>query len=89
MAVYETVKENFQVFGSLLRELRGRLIEGRGHPRGCGTYVVETLRVYKKEIKEMYNVRRMSVFGAYTRGEQKATSSIDVLAGFGKYTFDT
>ena len=81
MAVYETVKENFQVFGSLLRELRGRSIEGNGHPRGCGMYVIETLRVHKKEIKEMYNVRGMSVFGAYARGEQKATSNIEVLVG--------
>ena len=51
-------------------------------------YVIETLRAHKAEIKERYSVRRMGVFGSYIRGEQKATSDIDVLVEFEKPTFD-
>ena len=51
-------------------------------------YVIETLRAHKVEIKERYSVRRIGVFGSYARGEQKATSDIDVLVEFEKPTFD-
>ena len=51
-------------------------------------YVIETLRAHKGEIKERYSVRRIGVFGSYVRGEQKATSDIDVLVEFEKPTFD-
>ena len=51
-------------------------------------YVIETLREHKEEIKERYGVRRIGVFGSYVRGEQKATSDIDVLVEFEKPTFD-
>lgn len=51
-------------------------------------YVIETLEAHKEEIKERYSVRRLGVFGSYARGEQKATSDIDVLVEFEKPTFD-
>ena len=51
-------------------------------------YVIETLREHKEEIKERYGVRRIGVFGSYVRGDQKATSDIDVLVEFEKPTFD-
>ena len=51
-------------------------------------YVIETLRAHKEEIRERYSVRRIGVFGSYVRGEQKATSDIDVLVEFEKPTFD-
>jgi len=51
-------------------------------------YVIETLRAHEGGIKERYNVRRIGVFGSCVRGEQKATSDIDVLVEFGKPTFD-
>ena len=51
-------------------------------------YVIETLKAHKEEIKERYSVRRIGVFGSYARGEQKATSDIDVLVEFEKPTFD-
>ena len=52
-------------------------------------YVIETLRAHEEEIKERYSVRRIGVFGSCVRGEQKATSDIDVLVEFEKPTFDT
>jgi Predicted nucleotidyltransferases len=51
-------------------------------------YVIETLREHKEEIKERYSVRRIGIFGSYVRGDQKATSDIDVLVEFEKPTFD-
>jgi len=51
-------------------------------------YVIETLRAHEKEIQERYSVRRIGVFGSYVRGEQKATSDIDVLVEFEKPAFD-
>ena len=51
-------------------------------------YVIETLRAHEEEIKERYSVGRIGVFGSYARGEQKATSEIDVLVEFEKPTFD-
>ena len=51
-------------------------------------YVIETLRAHKAEIQERYSVRRIGVFGSYARGEQKATSDIDVLVEFETPTFD-
>ncbi len=51
-------------------------------------YVIETLREHKEEIKERYGVKRIGVFGSYVRGDQKATSDIDVLVEFEKPTFD-
>lgn len=51
-------------------------------------YVIETLRAHEEEIKERYSVRRIGAFGSYVRGEQKATSDIDVLVEFEKPTFD-
>ena len=51
-------------------------------------YAIETLRAHEKEIKERYSVRRIGTFGSYVRGEQKATSDIDVFLEFEKPTFD-
>lgn len=51
-------------------------------------YVIETLRAHEDVIKERYSVRRMGFFGSYAKGEQKATSDIDVLVEFEKPTFD-
>ncbi|NOQ32690.1 MAG: nucleotidyltransferase [Methanosarcinales archaeon] len=51
-------------------------------------YVIETLRAHEEGIKKRYSVRRMGVFGSYARGEQKATSDIDVLVEFDNPTFD-
>jgi len=51
-------------------------------------YAIETLRAHEEEIRARYSVRRIGVFGSYARGEQKATSDIDVLVEFEKPTFD-
>jgi len=44
--------------------------------------VIRTLKEHEKEIKERFRVRRIGIFGSYTRGEQKDTSDIDLVVEF-------
>ncbi|HID27892.1 MAG TPA: nucleotidyltransferase [Methanosarcinales archaeon] len=50
--------------------------------------VIEILKKHEKEIKDMFGVRKLGVFGSYVREKQKDTSDIDLLVEFEKPTFD-
>ena len=44
--------------------------------------IERTLREIKPFLEEQYKVKRIGVFGSYLRGEQKATSDLDLLVEF-------
>ncbi|WP_297091526.1 nucleotidyltransferase family protein [Thermococcus sp.] len=46
--------------------------------------VQRVLRVHKEELRERYGVKRIGVFGSYSRGEQKEDSDVDILVEFEK-----
>ncbi|MCS7164256.1 MAG: nucleotidyltransferase family protein [Thermodesulfovibrio sp.] len=48
------------------------------------TEIIDILRKNKQILREKYNVREISLFGSYVRGEQKDTSDIDILVEFEK-----
>jgi predicted nucleotidyltransferase len=41
-----------------------------------------TLTSHKAELRKKFKVKTIGVFGSYVRGEQKATSDVDVLVEF-------
>lgn len=44
--------------------------------------IVERLRTLKPELAVRYNVKEIGLFGSFVRGEQSATSDIDLLVEF-------
>ena len=46
--------------------------------------VQRILRVHKEGLGERYGVKRIGVFGSYSRGEQKEDSDVDILVEFEK-----
>ncbi len=54
------------------------------------TEILEVLSNNLKTWKEKYGVKRIALFGSYSRGEQKDTSDIDLLVEFveNSMTFD-
>jgi predicted nucleotidyltransferase len=42
----------------------------------------------KKMLREKYHITRIGLFGSYARGEQKATSDVDLLVEFEENTQD-
>lgn len=54
------------------------------------TEVLEVLSNNLKTWKDKYGVKRIALFGSYSRGEQKDTSDIDLLVEFAEnsMTFD-
>jgi predicted nucleotidyltransferase len=44
--------------------------------------ILATLRPHLSELKAQYGVARLGIFGSYVRGEQHASSDLDVLVGF-------
>jgi len=50
--------------------------------------VLELLKAHGAEIKERFAVKRLGVFGSHARGEQKATSDIDILVEFETPTYE-
>ena len=46
------------------------------------TDILERLRAKKGEVERRYHVKRMGLFGSYSRGEQKEGSDIDILVDF-------
>ena len=46
------------------------------------TDILTRLRAKKGEVERRYHVKRMGLFGSYSRGEQKAGSDIDILVDF-------
>lgn len=50
--------------------------------------ILKTLEAVRAELAAHYDVKEISLFGSFVRGEQKETSDIDVLVEFGqKATF--
>ncbi len=49
--------------------------------------ILDIIKSHAKEIKTRFSVRRIGVFGSFARGEQKASSDIDILVEFEKPTF--
>ena len=46
------------------------------------TDILKKLRTIKSEVEQRYHVKRMGLFGSYSRGEQKEGSDIDILVDF-------
>ncbi len=46
--------------------------------------IKKILKEHKKELKERYFIKNLSVFGSYVRGEQTPESDIDILVEFEK-----
>jgi len=44
--------------------------------------IKRTLSSHKPELQKKFKVKSMGVFGSYVRGEQKASSDVDVLVEF-------
>jgi len=49
---------------------------------------IDILKRHEREIKKMFGVRRIGLFGSFARGEQKDTSDVDILVEFEEPTFD-
>jgi len=49
--------------------------------------IIDLLRSHAGDIKARFAVKRIGLFGSYARGEQKASSDIDILVEFEKPTF--
>ena len=45
--------------------------------------ILETLKALRHELETRYKVKAISLFGSFVRGEETATSDIDVLVEFG------
>lgn len=46
------------------------------------------LKEHESEIKRRFGVKRIGIFGSHARGEEKATSDVDVLVEFEVPSFD-
>ncbi|QDA30820.1 nucleotidyltransferase family protein [Thermococcus indicus] len=44
--------------------------------------VQKILRAHRKELSEKYGVKRIGVFGSYSRNEQRPDSDVDILVEF-------
>jgi len=44
--------------------------------------IQKILRAHRKELSEKYGVKRIGVFGSYSRNEQRIDSDVDVLVEF-------
>jgi predicted nucleotidyltransferase len=52
------------------------------------TEVLETIRELLDELSEKFSVRRIGVFGSFSRGDQGERSDVDVLVELDEPTFD-
>lgn len=44
--------------------------------------ITAVLKLMKKELKKQFKVRRIAIFGSYTRGEQTESSDVDIMVEF-------
>ncbi|MCO6040333.1 nucleotidyltransferase family protein [Thermococcus alcaliphilus] len=44
--------------------------------------IQKILQTHKKELYEKFGVKKIGIFGSYSRGEQKETSDVDILVEF-------
>ena len=49
---------------------------------------MKILKGHQNEIKRRFGVKRIGIFGSHARGEEKATSDVDVLVEFEVPSFD-
>ena len=52
--------------------------------------IKQLLAVHKSELMQKYSIKKIGIFGSYTRGEQTEKSGIDIIVEFkkGYKTFD-
>ena len=50
--------------------------------------VIEDIRSILPDLKNQYMVKRIGIFGSYSRGEEVPDSDIDILVEFEDITFD-
>lgn len=43
---------------------------------------LDTIRVHYDELRDVYHIQRIGIFGSTARGEQTPTSDVDVLVSF-------
>ena len=49
---------------------------------------LKILKEHENDIKRRFGVKRIGIFGSHARGEEKATSDVDVLVEFEVPSFD-
>jgi predicted nucleotidyltransferase len=49
--------------------------------------ILELLNTHESEIKELFSVKRIGVFGSYARTESTPESDVDIIVEFKKSTF--
>ena len=49
--------------------------------------IIDLIRSHANDIKILFCVRRIGIFGSFARGEQKGSSDVDILVEFEKPTF--
>ncbi|MDD4447884.1 MAG: nucleotidyltransferase family protein [Methanothrix sp.] len=49
--------------------------------------IIDLIRSHANDIKTLFCVRRIGIFGSFARGEQKESSDVDILVEFEKPTF--
>jgi uncharacterized protein len=76
-----------------LAELAGRYVKSNAFSTGkpfsdrWNIEAIDLLRSHANYIKTSSAVKRIGIFGSFARGEQKASSDIDILVEFEKPTF--
>jgi predicted nucleotidyltransferase len=49
--------------------------------------IIDLIKSHANDIKTLFSVRRIGIFGSFARGEQKDSSDVDILVEFEKPTF--
>ena len=50
--------------------------------------IIYILRRRDREIKELFQVKRIGLFGSFARGEENESSDVDIMVEFEQSTFD-
>ena len=49
--------------------------------------IIDLIKSHSNDIKILFSVRRIGIFGSFARGEQKDSSDVDILVEFEKPSF--
>jgi predicted nucleotidyltransferase len=49
--------------------------------------IIDLIKSHANDIKTLFSVRRIGIFGSFARGEQKDSSDVDILVEFEKPSF--
>jgi len=49
--------------------------------------IIDLIKSHATDIKTLFSVRRIGIFGSFARGEQKDSSDVDILVEFEKPSF--